>query len=139
MGDGQPSAPSTSMGGGKADGVDAELTTVRFAADYTVSQSGPIVAGQKLRVRYDLDRLPDCRGTQGGYPQWNITGYFSVDGGAAKSFEVSEVQGDDRVAKDAVLTVPAGRDLALWFSVTNRWGCNAYDSDGGNNYHLTIE
>lgn len=122
--------------GDKADRVSG--TGLRFNGDFGEELSGALRAGDSLRVSYDLDRLPGCRGTSGGRPQWNITGFMSIDGAAAQTFEVSRVQGDERVPVDAVLTVPAGRDLAFWFQVNNRWGCSEFDSDFGNNYHFVV-
>lgn len=111
---------------------------LEFTADDAVLW-GPIHAGDELRVRYDLDRLPVCRGTTRGYPAWGISGYWSVDGGAEHAFDVSRVEGDDRVAEEAILTVPAGSELAFWFAVTNRWGCHAWDSNYGSNWTFPIE
>src|SRR5262245_29732079 len=36
------------------------LPTLVFDADYSVSQTGPLVSGEKVRIRYALSRLPDC-------------------------------------------------------------------------------
>jgi hypothetical protein len=123
------------IGAAGGGGADALLT---FGQDGSPDLQGTLVAGGTLRVRYDLDRLPGCRGTQGGIPQWSITGSYSVDGGEAHAFDVSQVSGDDRVSTDAVLTVPQGQSMAFWFYVSNRWGCIAYDSDYGNNYVFPI-
>lgn len=117
-----------------ADGVE-----LRFTGDYDAVLSGPIHAGDRLHVLYDLARLPDCRGTMSGYPAWGVSGYWSVDGGAEHVFEVSRVEGSDRVAQEALITVPAGRELAFWFGVTNRWGCHAWDSNYGGNWTFAIE
>lgn len=46
--------------------------------------------------------------------------------------------GKDRVAKAAILTPSQGGDLAIWFQVTSRWGCTEFDSQFGQNYHLTV-
>jgi hypothetical protein len=134
-----PDAPIDVTPGGKADAVDDGLATLTFDADFGETLSAPVVAGAPLRVRYDLARLPECRGTQGGHPQWNITGYAQVDDGAPQTFEVTTVDGADRVAKDALIDVPAGAELSLWFSVNNRWGCVAWDSNYGENYRVAIE
>ncbi|MCK6576094.1 DUF6209 family protein [Myxococcota bacterium] len=134
-----PDAPIGVTPGAKADGVDDGVTTLTFDADFGETLSAPVVAGQPLRVRYDLDRLPDCRGTQGGHPQWNITGYAQVDDQRPQTFEVTTVDGAERVAQAALIDVPAGRELSLWFSVNNRWGCVAWDSNYGENYRVAIE
>jgi len=117
--------------------VDAPL--VHFTADHDVTQSGPIHAGDRLRVLYDLERLSDCRGTNAGYPGWSISGHWMADDGDEHFFEVSQVEGSDRVPVEAVIPVPNTRELAFWFDVTNRWGCHAWDSSYGANYTFPIE
>ena len=52
---------------------------------------------------------------------------------------VSRADGETLVASDPQVTVPRGHDLALWFEATSVWGCHAYDSAYGANYHVTIE
>ena len=113
--------------------------TVTFADDWSMVASGPIHAGDVLTVSYDLDRLSTCRGTMYGNPAWNIAGYYAVDGGEAESFEVTRVVGDDRVSVPAEIEVPAGREIAFWFEITNRWGCHEFDSNFGANWTLPIE
>jgi hypothetical protein len=134
--------PSTSPADGKADGPgvmpDPYLPTLTFGADGVVSQSGTIEAGKQLRVVYALERLDECRASSGGYPQWSVTGHCAVDGGAAQSFEVSRTSGPDRLPVAALIEVPRGSDLAFWFEASNRYGCHAYDSDDGANFHFSI-
>ena len=118
-----------------------EGATVRFTADHAMKLSGTPKVGKPVRVEYALERLPQCRGNVGGGgPGWNITGFFSENGGPAKTFEVSALSEDgrDRVAKPAVLTPTQGGDLAFWFQVSSRWGCMEYDSAFGQNYHLEV-
>ena len=103
-----------------------------------MEKTGDLVPGGLVRVRYDLDRLSQCRGTQGGMPQWNITGHLRVDDAAESTFEVSRVEGADRVSADAVLEVPAGRSLALWFTAGGRWGCHEADDQGGAGYRFDL-
>ncbi len=52
---------------------------------------------------------------------------------------VSRADGSSLVAADPTIAVPRGHDLALWFEATNLWGCHAWDSANGANYHATIE
>lgn len=123
--------------GGKAD--DGNLPALIFGDDFTEAQTGPLAAGGQARLRYDLDRLPGCRGTQGGVPQWNISAMVSVDGGDFRAYEVTEVRGSDRVTKDAIIDVGHGQGVELYFYVSNRWGCIAYDSNEGANYWFEVE
>ena len=125
-------------------GEEADVTaeaTLKLTADFAAKTVGTPTAGKGLRIEYALERLPQCRGNVGGGgPGWNITGYFSENGSAPKTFEVSALSSDgrDRVAKPAVITPSQGGDLAVWFQVSSRWGCSEFDSQFGQNYHLTV-
>lgn len=111
-----------------------------FSSDFASNVTGTPRAGKGLVVEYALERLPQCRGdVGGGGPGWNVTGYYSENGGPAKIFEVSAVESGERVAKPARIALGAGGDLALWFQVSNRWGCSEFDSAFGNNFHLDVE
>ena len=124
-------------GGGKADGDSA--VTLTFAGDYSESQSGTLRAGGTVRLDYDLDRIEDCRGTQGGIPQWGATAVYWGDDGEEQTIGLTEIVGDEIRATDAILTVPEGEKLSMYFYVNNTWGCIAYDSDFGANYHFEVE
>ena len=39
----------------------------------------------------------------------------------------------------ATVELSQGGDVALWFQVTNRWGCSEFDSDYGQNFHFAVE
>ncbi|MBS2013695.1 MAG: hypothetical protein JST00_12450 [Deltaproteobacteria bacterium] len=120
--------------------VTAEAT-LKLTADFQSKVVGTPTAGKGLRIEYALERLPQCRGNVGGGgPGWNITGYYSENGGAPKTFEVTALSSDgkDRVAKPAIVTPSQGGDLAIWFQVSSRWGCSEYDSQFGQNYHLEV-
>lgn len=110
-----------------------------FDADFTTSQSEAVHAGDKVVVHYDPSRLAQCQGSTGGHAAWGITGHWQVDGGSVHDVMVSEAQDAALVASDPQVTIPRGRDLALWFEATNVWGCHAYDSAYGANYHFAIE
>jgi hypothetical protein len=45
----------------------------------------------------------------------------------------------DLVPADLTIEVPFARDLAVWFLNTDVFGCSAYDSDFGRNFHFAIE
>ena len=131
-------ADSGSAGtGGKADGA---ATTITFTGDFAESASGPVVAGDSIRIAYDLDRVTDCRGSTGGSEVWGVTGYAQFDGGTPTSFAVSKLDGGKVEPVQASLAVPAfARSVAFWFEANNRWGCHAYDSNMGDNYTFTVE
>lgn len=126
---------------GSADQDVTASATLRLTSDFETVLEGAPTAGKPLRIEYALDRLPQCRGNVGGGgPSWNITGFFSENGGAPKTFEVSTLSDDgrDRVAKPALVEPSQGGDLAIWFQVSNRWGCSEFDSQYGQNFHVEV-
>lgn len=102
-----------------------------------VNSGGPLVAGNTVHVSYDEDRLTDCRGEQNGKPAWSITGYRQLDGGPVGSFEAGGHSPSNGTQPPEFVLDDAG-DLALWFHNTNLWGCSAYDSNFGANWHFGV-
>ena len=130
---------ATGGGDGKADG-SGRTTTLVFADDWSESQSGDIVAGQTIRVDYDLDRLTNCRGSTNGSEVWGVSGYASFDGGEPVVFGVSRLASGVVRPVVAELDVPAtAHSVEMWFAINNRWGCIAYDSNTNANYRFDIE
>ncbi len=129
------------VGGGEAStqsGLRAPESVLHFRSDWTIAQSAPLVVGGKARVVYDESRLPQCRGELNGGPSWTITAHWSVNGGPVQS---AWVAGRASVPNPAppVLELKDAGDLAIWFEVTGRWGCQGWDSDYGRNFHFVIE
>jgi uncharacterized protein DUF6209 len=132
-----PATPTGPHAGGKADG---ELTTLTFSADWQETADGALVAGDTIRVAYDLARVTDCRGETNGSEAWGVTGFASFDGGAPTSFAVSRIADGRVVPVTAELALPAGAHaVAMWFQATNVWGCSAYDSNENANYTFQLE
>lgn len=117
-------------------GVGAVLA---FEADLTESQSAPIHAADGVVIHFAPERLAQCAAETNGSAAWGITGHWQVDQGAIHDVFVAHAEGTELVAADPTITVPRGRDLALWFEANNIYGCHAYDSNLGANYHATIE
>lgn len=129
-------APGTG-GGGKADG---ELTTLTFDADWNETADGALVAGSSVRIAYDHDRLTECRGYTNGSDAWGIGGFASFDGGQPVAFELSRLVDGTAVAVEPELRIPHGAErVEIWFLNSDRFGCNAYDSNDGANYAFDIE
>jgi Family of unknown function (DUF6209) len=136
------SADTSSPQTGDEQDVTADAATLKLTKDFQTNVVGEPVAGKGLRVEYALERLPDCRGNVGGGgPGWNVTGFYSENGSPAKTFEVSALtpDGKDRVAKAGRIVPSAGGDLAIWFQVSSTFGCSAYDSQNGQNFHLAVK
>ncbi len=128
-------APEPTTGQAESGHTEVRARLV-FGADWSVTQSGPLLAGTKAAVSFDHDRLATCRGEQGGVPQWGITGFFSLDGSEPKSFEVFSPNTPPNHEPTLTLSEPGA--LELWFQSSNRWGCSEWDSNYGNNYHFEV-
>ncbi len=113
--------------------------SIVFGADGKIETTGTLRAGSKVKIRYEQDRLPECRRVQNGIPQWSISGFASIAGGEPQSFGTGRPDGADREEVDAYIELPKSGDLALWFGVNDVGGCHAFDSKNGQNYHFTIE
>jgi hypothetical protein len=111
-----------------------EAATITFDAQFHASVSGALQKGGAAHVVYDARRLTACRGEQGGLPQWSITGYYRIAGGPVRAFDVASV---NQVGEPS-LDLDRSGDLEIWFQNTNRWGCDAYDSAFGSNYHFAV-
>lgn len=102
-----------------------------------VGSGGPLVAGNTVEVSYDDARLTACRGEQNGKPAWSITGHHQLEDGPVGSFEAggySPSQGTE----PPIFDLASAGDLALWFHNTSVWGCSAYDSNYGANWHVQV-
>ncbi len=136
------SVATTDPGAGDDSDLTAEAATLKLTSDFRTNLVGAPTAGKGIGVEYALERLPQCRGNVGGGgPGWTVTGYYSENGGAARTFEVTALtpDGKDRIAKRGRIVPAAGGDVAIWFQVTSRFGCSAYDSQFGQNYHLAVK
>jgi hypothetical protein len=123
--------------GGKADGTTTKLT---FSDDFSETASGPLIAGDTIRVDYDVDRLTACRGSTNGSDVWSITGWAKFGTAAPKQFALTRLEAGRAVALQAELEIPSSAtSVELWFTNNNRWGCNAYDSNEGANYAFDVE
>lgn len=118
--------------------VPESAATITFKQNGDVDRSGDLVAGGKVRVRYEQARLPECRRTERGNPVWTITGFSQIDRETSKSFDTGRPQGSDRVEVDALVDLPHAGQLSLWFQVHSIGGCMEYDSNHGANYTFAI-
>lgn len=122
---------------GTSEAALGEAGTLTFGADFGVSVSGTLQKGKKVRVAYDTSRLTACRGDQNGHPGWTITGFYKIGSGDVHTFEAGGFSPSGG-SSPPVLTLDASGDLQLWFQNTSVWGCSAYDSAFGGNYHFAV-
>jgi hypothetical protein len=116
----------------------APAPTITFTKDGTVAQTGALRAGGKVVVRYEQDRLPQCRRTVQGNPGWTIAGFSQLDREAVRPFETARAEGATKKEIDALVDLPHAGTLSLWFQVTSLGGCMQYDSKGGANYTFDV-
>ncbi|HEY2744792.1 MAG TPA: DUF6209 family protein [Polyangia bacterium] len=124
-----------------ADTATAATTptpTLSFAADWSITQSAPLVAGASAAIHYDPARLPKCRASAEGFPAWAIGAYYAVDGGQGFDVPVTQFTNGAVVPVDATFVVPPGRDLAVWFHASDDGGCEQWDSNYGQNFHFAV-
>jgi hypothetical protein len=109
--------------------TDARGATLAFAADFTQSRTGVIVAGGSLALDYDVARLPACRGAN-----WDVTAHvvFQPDG---------ELLAASVAGGSASFTIPTdgAQSIAIWFDNHDDTGCQAWDSAYGANYVYAVE
>ncbi len=131
-------APDEAVALGTSEAALGEAGTLTFGADFQTRITGSLQKGKSVRVAYDASRLTQCRGDQNGHPGWTITGYWKVGSGAVHSFEAGGFSPSSG-SSQPVLALDASGDLQIWFQNNSVWGCNAYDSDFGKNYHFAIQ
>ncbi len=119
-----------------------KLVTITFNADWTITQSGPIVANAPFLVRYAASR-DDCAAPAGG-GLW-LAAFGRFDNGVVTTitqpFGTRAVNG----YLASFGSVPAlGSDLAVWFrgSAVTAQGtltsCTHWDSNLAKNYHFAV-
>ncbi len=122
---------------GTSEAELGEAAVVRFGADFEERVTGELVKGRQVRIVYDPARLPQCRGEQGGVPQWSISGAWKIGDGPVRAFTAAGLNAGS--PEGAVLDLDRSGELQIWFSNNNRWGCNGYDSDFGKNYRFPVK
>ncbi len=126
------------------------LPTLTFENGWQNAQHGALVAGKKAAVSFALERLPACRGTHNGYPAWDTRAFlrFSPGGqtvdGSVRGFNNpgGTPSNSGAVSMPFTFDVPAGATgLDVWFVNADGAGmsCTTYDSNGGANYHFSVE
>lgn len=126
------------------------VSTLRFLSNWTQAQHGALVAGGKGVIEYPLERLTSCRGTHNGAPAWDLLAFvrFSPGGqlvsGTVRGFDAPGGVPSNASAKAVPFefAVPPGTQSAeVWFrnATGAGQGCEAWDSNLGQNYRYTVE
>ncbi|NTX10473.1 hypothetical protein HUA76_06720 [Myxococcus sp. CA056] len=103
------------------------------------ASSNPLPFGGAVSIVYDASRLTQCRGNiNANTPGWTITGHYQFNNGPVQSFWVAGFSSTPNPPAPSIPLNTRG-DLAIWFENTSRWGCQAWDSNFGNNYHFNVQ
>lgn len=116
-----------------------DVTTIHFDRDWNVAADGAIVAGTRVRVAYDAQRLPSPRPAIDHRPAWTITCCYRFDEGT--DVHCAAMFGVGSNSRDGVLEIdvpPAAREIELWFYLSDRWGHRSWDSRYGENFRFPI-
>ena len=122
---------------GSEASYDTETSVLAFHADWRIEQVGELLEGGGVRIDYDAQRLTDCRGDMRGQPGWTITGYHSLNGAPPTAFYAAGFS-PLTVPEESVIPLDQPGDLEIWFQNTSIWGCSAYDSNFGTNFHFLV-
>ena len=107
-----------------------------FAADFSETLNGSLEAGDRVSISYDPDRTP-CTGFKYGQPAYSVLAHWRIDAGEVHTVQVAGFESHPG-AIDPSFVVPTAGDLELWFESSDVWGCHAWDSDYGANYHFPV-
>lgn len=120
--------------------AEAKGPTLTFNADFTQSQSGPVVGGRSVVVDYDIARLPKCRQGYSGLQTWSVLAQATfLPMNVRQSASVVE-HSDPPRSIPATFFAPEGTtEMVLYFQNNDRAGCSDYDSAYGANYHFSVE
>lgn len=129
-----PSTGSEEASASTESAIDGAARVV-FDAGFHTSVSGTLRQGGKVTVAYDPARLSTCRGEEGGRPQWSITLHWRL-GAASGASSIAGLMAP--ASGEVTLDLPTTGDLEIWFQNTSKYGCVAYDSAYGANYHFTV-
>lgn len=104
---------------------------IAFAADHSVTQSGALVPGGQVRLEYDPARLTTCRNSRNGYDLWDITAHVRWNTGEGSSASIKNGA--------LLVSIPTtARAVEVWFENTAVPGCQAWDSNYGQNYRFDL-
>lgn len=115
-------------------GLQAEAV-LQFNADWSVRQSAALVQGNRLRFEYSASRIQDCLGNFEGNPGWVATAHYLLGDAPERTVQVG---GYTPSGFSSLIELDREGELTVWFEVTNRWGCQWFDSAYGQNYRFPV-
>ncbi len=120
---------------------------VEFPFSSPPVQHGSLVPGGTLVIQYPIEKLGSCRGTHNGFPAWDVRAVarFLPAGqqldGTVRGFDApGGVPHGPGQSVPLELQVPAGATgVEMWFhNIGALDGCEAYDSNLGQNYAFAV-
>jgi hypothetical protein len=120
--------------------MDAGGLTLTFHDDWRIEQSGPLIAGSPVHVRYAKRRLLSGSDLSTVGPHsFNLTGYSRINGGEATPFDLGGRSSPSQGFAEHNIVLPKdARRLEMWFSRGGLYGSPRYDSDFGKNYLFDV-
>lgn len=135
----------------RADIVPAGGAVVKFDDLWGDAVSGPIKAGETLRIAYDVDRVKQFLWgvNHHGVPTWSVSAFVSFDGKPATELPIAVPQRgqfgstSDMIPVEVAIEVPAdAKKVDLWFRGSSyggsQFGGPAWDSNFGSNYSFPV-
>ncbi len=119
-----------------------------FSDDWSETAYGARRQGGWLQLSFDLDRLPQCRGTHNGHPAWDVVAYAKflpggqlVEGSVRDFVSNYGTPTNEAVEKPLVVRIPDdAQSVQIWFRNFSGAGstCEAWDSNLDANYAFDI-
>lgn len=126
----------------------AEVGRLSFFESFQTHTEGLLRQGGYLRLDYDIDRLPECRGTHNGHPAWDIVAHLrflpggqELEGSVRELVSVNGVPTNQANDRPFVAQIPADATaVEIWFRNYTGAGssCVRWDSNYGANYRFEI-
>ncbi|MDF1562823.1 MAG: DUF6209 family protein [Deltaproteobacteria bacterium] len=141
---------TASTGYGASDGgvCQPPVGSLFFDAGWGESRHGTLRQGGFLRVQYQLDRLPHCRGTHNGHPAWDVVAHARflpegqhLQGSVRQLISNAGIPTNEATERTWQLEIPENAEsIELWFENYTGAGssCVAWDSNYGENYHFEV-
>lgn len=121
--------------------------TVQLRADFTQSADVSLTQGGALVVDYDIQRLPNCRISYRGFPNWFIkvwarfnTGETFTKSIVRFNYSANGTPSDSYVVNRAAFRIPrAATSVQLWFE-NDQYPptCHEWDSNNGQNFMFPV-